>query len=631
MRRAAAFLFLALAAGRCRAADPIVVLDEDDFRDRVHACWLGKAIGGTLGMPVEGRRETHRFTFYTPVPAAQAPNDDLDLALLWVAAAEEHGAAVDAHVLAGSWLKYVCVDWNEYGVARKNLRAGFPPPLSGHVRNERWRDSNGAWIRSETWACLLPGCPALAAGYAWEDACVDHGASEGTAAELFTAALQSAAFVERDIGRLVEIGLSWLPPDSATAAAVRAAVAARRDGAGLEEARTRVVAATESTGWFMAPRNVGFVVLGLLYGEGDFGKTICATVNCGDDTDSTGATAGATMGILLGSKGISEEWRRPVGEGIANIAISGFPSPKDLGELTEGTLRAARRLLAETGAPVAVRRGGPADLSRAGELPLEDLGGAAALWSRRPLAIALTLGGVRMRLDLSGERIPDGGFQAATLHVRGPGRRDGFETAWRAGEGLLVRAGRMEAAFRAGEVSSPVLTASVEVFRSGRSLGTIPFAFLGAPAVSKGDLALASLGTKASSDSELDREPGCTARVIDGDIEGDGDCGGRRWHSALAPHPHWVSVELPSPRKVARAVIHPADPDGYPVDFDGEGSLDGKAWVPLFSERGSKEARRIVRTFPATELRYFRLTVRASANPKFPDAAQLREIELLER
>jgi hypothetical protein len=409
---------------------------------------------------------------------------------------------------------------------------------------------------------------------------------------------------------------------------VRAAVDARRAGLGLEAARAGVVQATERTGWFMAPRNVAFIVLGLLYGEGDFGKTICATVNCGDDTDSTGATAGATMGILLGTKGISEAWRRPVGEGIANVAIAGFPSPKDLAAFTDRTVRTAKRFLAEAGAPVAVRPDAPTDLSRAGDLPLVDARAAAALWARSPLRIVRTIAGVPLHLDLSVEKIAGGDRGEASIEA-GDGKP--LAVAWSAGPGLSVEERGARALFVAAEGPPPVLRASAEVSRDGRVLGTIPFAFLGGVSVSKGDLALASLGARATSDSELDREPGCTARAIDGDLEGEGDFGGKRWHSALTPHPHWIAVELPAPRKVGRAVIHAADPDGYPVDFDGEASLDGKAWTTVFAERGSKESRRIERSFPPVELKAFRLVIRRSANPKFPDAAQIREIELVER
>ncbi|MBE6399928.1 MAG: ADP-ribosylglycohydrolase family protein, partial [Lentisphaerae bacterium] len=92
-----------------------------------------------------------------------------------------------------------------------------------------------------------------------------------------------------------------------------------------------------------APANVAFVVIGLLYGEGDFAKTVCTAVNCGDDTDCTAATAGALLGIILGAKRIPADWKEPIGDSISVISIDfhGAPLklPKTLSELTGRVLR----------------------------------------------------------------------------------------------------------------------------------------------------------------------------------------------------------------------------------------------------------------------------------------------------
>ena len=214
-----------------------VTIDESVFRDKVHACWLGKSIGGTLGMPYEGQQDTHNLTFYDPVPDKPLPNDDLDLQLLWLKALQEHGANINARVLGEYWLKYVPVDWAEYGIGKMNMARGIMPPLSGHYANDTYRDSNGAWIRSEIWACVAPGCPALAARYAFEDACVDHGVAEGTYAEVFCAAVESAAFVESDTDKLLHIGLSYIPRDSDLALCIRTAIDSKKKGLDLMAAR----------------------------------------------------------------------------------------------------------------------------------------------------------------------------------------------------------------------------------------------------------------------------------------------------------------------------------------------------------------------------------------------------------
>jgi ADP-ribosylglycohydrolase len=328
-----------------KAAEKRSAISEAEFRDRVFACWLGKNIGGTLGMPFEGKTDVNNITFYTKIKEGEAAaNDDLDLQILWLKAMEENNCRVDAYTLGEYWLKYVPVNWNEYGIGKANMRLGIMPPLSGEYNNSKWKTSNGAWIRSEIWACLSPGNPMLAAQFAWNDACVDHGCTEGTFAEIFTASLESAAFIEKDRDKLIQIALSMIPADCRLAAAVNTAIEAKKHGLTWQKARESVIKATEDLGWFQAPRNVAFTIIGWLYGDDDFGKSICIAVNCGDDTDCTGATLGSILGIIYGTKIIPENWRKPIGDGIKTVAVSGFEVPATLQVLTEKTVTMQKRV-----------------------------------------------------------------------------------------------------------------------------------------------------------------------------------------------------------------------------------------------------------------------------------------------
>ncbi|MDD3153989.1 MAG: ADP-ribosylglycohydrolase family protein [Victivallaceae bacterium] len=317
------------------------LLNAAEYRDKVYGCWTGKNIGGTLGGPLEGRRDFFNIDFYTQKMTGEPlPNDDLDLQLIWLLAVEEQGVYhLNERILGEYWLNYIIGPWNEYGVGKTNIGNGFFPPLSGAYNNEQWKNSNGAWIRSEIWACLFPGNPDEAVAFAWMDSCVDH-AGDGIYAELFTTALESAAFLESDISVLLEIALSKIPPECRVARSVRLAIKSYQEKRSLEEARNLLVSDSADLGWFQAPCNVGFTVLGLLYGEGDLGRTICAAVNCGDDTDCTGATAGAVFGIIQGRAKLPSRWIEPIGESIRTVAINPYrlAVPKTLAELTDRVL-----------------------------------------------------------------------------------------------------------------------------------------------------------------------------------------------------------------------------------------------------------------------------------------------------
>jgi hypothetical protein len=194
----------------------------------------------------------------------------------------------------------------------------------------------------------------MAAKMAREDACVDHGMAEGTYAEIFTASIESAAFLESDRDSLISFGLAMIPPECRVARAVRTAVQAKKEGMDWKEARQAVIKDTEDMGWFQAPRNVSFTIIGWLYGENDFGKSICIAINCGDDTDCTGATLASIFGIIGGTKAIPEIWRKPIGNKIATVAIAGFEAPATLDVLTDSTVKMTKKVLSKYSLPVMI-------------------------------------------------------------------------------------------------------------------------------------------------------------------------------------------------------------------------------------------------------------------------------------
>ena len=393
-----------------------MILNRDEYRSQVLGCWMGKNIGGTLGAPFEFLRQVNNVSFYTQdLKGEPLPNDDLDIQLLWLIALEERGPAITANTLAEYWMMYVGPHWSEYGNAKVNMRAGLPPPLSGSYNN-RYKDSCGAFIRSEIWACIAPGLPRLAVRYALEDAILDHGNGEGTYAAVFTTALESAAFVEKDLARLIAIALSYIPADCGVAGAVNKAVECYRGGKTWREARDEQLRfyrggtclddprrtcpedrakgfAEGKLGWD-APSNVGMLILGLLYGEGDFEKSLCITVNCGEDTDCTGATVGSIFGILHGMDAIPKKWIEPIGHGIKTLCLNlgdlGGCVPGTVENLTDRTELMARRVLLHHRAPVEIADK-PADLDDLKEESLLAGPSAAALYAN--------LGGPTFRFD----------------------------------------------------------------------------------------------------------------------------------------------------------------------------------------------------------------------------------------
>ena len=297
-------------------------LNRENFTDKILGCWIGKNIGGTMGTPYEGMRTLNDIHGFNSPKGEPLPNDDLDLQLVWLKAMQDVGPRfLNANVLADYWLSQITPHWNEYGIGKTNLNLGFLPPMCGEFNNI-WKDSNGAWIRSEIWACLAPGVPNVAIKYAIMDASIDHGLSEGTYGEMFTASLESLAFFEDDLRTLIEKALSFIPDNCRVARAVKLVLDCYDNNVPWQETRERILEDSKDLGWFMAPGNIAFTILGLVYGEGDFKKSLIYAINCGDDTDCTGATAGSVLGIIKGASGIPEDWKEYIGDRIIPICVN---------------------------------------------------------------------------------------------------------------------------------------------------------------------------------------------------------------------------------------------------------------------------------------------------------------------
>lgn len=311
-------------------------------RDRIQGCWLGKAVGGTLGQTFEGLSGPIDADFYFPVPDEMVPNDDLDLQVVYAAVLDALEAPrVDRHILADAWRKHVLFPWNEYGVAVRNLAEGLEPPYTGSYDN--WFTcGEGAAIRSEIWACLAPGDPDLAAAYAYEDACFDHD-GDGVYAAQFLARLQSLAFVESAVDTLIDGALAGIPADSGIASVVVDTRRWAREHDDWRDVRALIVEKYGSQDFTDVRQNTGFVILGWLHGR-DFSEAILITNNCGEDCDSSTASVGALLGILDPS-GIEDRWLAPIGNDLVlNSEIVDLEHPATLDEFTDLVLSLGRRL-----------------------------------------------------------------------------------------------------------------------------------------------------------------------------------------------------------------------------------------------------------------------------------------------
>lgn len=336
--------------------------NEELYFDKVYGAWSGKLIGLILGQPTEGwgkeaieskAREAGCYPITAYMPAhfdtphkrflvggfdCSPPNDDSDLMLASLLALREHGIDLTSRDVAECWLKYVPSACTAELVALQNFRRGVWPPDSATTGNP-YAEWIGAQMRVDIWGLIAPGLPGIAADYAAMDASISH-ADNGVYAARFIAAAVSSAMFERDVETILRDGLAVIPADCRYAEGIRDAMAWHAEyrdwrdawepldrkygfnpdgtrGGDFAEAQYNTEKDPYLWGnwrWVYADVNGAACALALLYGQGDFSKTICLAAMMGYDNDCNSGTVGAILGAMHGYDAIPEQWKQPLND-----------------------------------------------------------------------------------------------------------------------------------------------------------------------------------------------------------------------------------------------------------------------------------------------------------------------------
>ncbi|MCP4167732.1 MAG: ADP-ribosylglycohydrolase family protein [Chloroflexi bacterium] len=317
-----------------------------DYDEKCYAGWLGKCIGVRFGAPLENwtykeiKDNLGELTSYLPLPPGKVfkPDDDTSAPMILIRALQDFGTDITAQQMGDTLLNYLADQrgtlwWGGYGVSTEhtvyvNLANGIPAPESGSIalNGADLAEQIGGQIFSDIWGLVAPDNPELAADYAAGAASVTHD-GEGILGGRFIAGLVSAAFCESDPGRLLEIGLSLIPSDSEYARVVQAVSDFHKQHPEDWHEAYRFIA--DNFGYDRYPGvvhiipNAGIIAMALLYGGGDFSRSIQIANMGGWDTDCNVGNVGAIMGVAVALSGIPTHWREPVNDELITAGIIG--------------------------------------------------------------------------------------------------------------------------------------------------------------------------------------------------------------------------------------------------------------------------------------------------------------------
>jgi ADP-ribosylglycohydrolase len=320
----------------------------DQIYDRIYGGLLGRVIGCTLGRPLEllgdfadvqkllERADAFPLNDYVPEilphplgyvhynPAVQhylrghiqygPRDDDLDYTVLNLLLLEKHGGSFTSEQVAEFWLSHLAFNstYTAERVAYANLVNQYGPPDSAVYRNP-YREFIGAQIRADVFGYTAPGQPALAANRAWRDARISH-VKNGIYGEMFVSAMIAAAFVLNDVEAVIRTGLEVIPVNSRMMAAVLDTIEQTRRSQTWQDVAAFIGERFANHDPIHVLPNICLVVLALLWGEGDFERTITTAAMCGLDTDCNAATAGSILGVLNGASRLPNRWTAPIND-----------------------------------------------------------------------------------------------------------------------------------------------------------------------------------------------------------------------------------------------------------------------------------------------------------------------------
>jgi ADP-ribosylglycohydrolase len=190
--------------------------------------------------------------------------------------------------------------------ASLRLWAGIPPSRSG-VRSA----GNGAAMRAAPLGAFFAEAPDRLPPFVAAATRITHTDPKAFTAAMAVASIAAWAIHERLRERpappaFLELLRLAGPGDPAWLEIVRSIEAAHGQNLRVEEFACRLGLERGVTGY--AYHTVPVVAYAWFRHCGDFAATLTAVLNCGGDTDTTGAIAGALAGAITGASGIPPEW-----------------------------------------------------------------------------------------------------------------------------------------------------------------------------------------------------------------------------------------------------------------------------------------------------------------------------------
>ena len=344
-----------------------------ELKDKIEGAWIGQMIGNIYGLPHENKyiaepgAEKWPYGYTKNIEKLKKYNgafsdDDTDVEYMYLLQMQKFGPEPSYAQLRDAWMYHIRDRvWLANRGALGLMHFGYTPPFTGNKNlNPHWYQIDPQLI-NEVWAFTAPGMVKYAASKSEWAARITSDAW-GVEPTIHYGAMYSAAFFEKDIRKLISIGLEALPKDCRYAATVNEMIELHKKypdnwvAARQEMAQKYYVNEPDMTKTIWnANLNGACAILAMLYGEGDFQRTLDLACALGFDADNQAATLAGLMGVINGMKGLPENlylpvegWKEPFNNNYVNITRYDLPDAK-ISDIVQNTLKATIDLVVSKG------------------------------------------------------------------------------------------------------------------------------------------------------------------------------------------------------------------------------------------------------------------------------------------
>ncbi len=361
-------------SNQCFAQSKTITVSE--LKDKIAGAWIGQMIGNIYGLPHENKyvnapgEEKWPYGYTKNLDKLKKysgafSDDDTDLEYMYLLQMEKFGPEPTYEQLREAWLFHIRDRvWLANRGALGLMKFGYTPPFSGSKNiNPHWFQIDPQLI-NEIWAYTAPGMVDYAAQKSdWAARITSD--SWGVEPTIHYGAMYAAAFFETDINKLIQIGLDELPPNGRYAQTIRDMIALHQkypdkwQDAWKDMAEKYYVTEPDMTKTIWnANLNGACGILAMLYGNGDFQRTLDLSCAMGFDADNQAATVAGLMGVMYGFKALPKDlylpvegWTKPFNDTYINITRHELPDTT-ISSMIDRTLSMTLNLIISKGGKV---------------------------------------------------------------------------------------------------------------------------------------------------------------------------------------------------------------------------------------------------------------------------------------